>query len=89
MLEPWSRYDLETRSNGRITGMCATNDNRDDGSCSESEAWEVSYGDRAHALRATGGSHYGFAGHQVDVYLDGVLINEIGRPVPLAVRHAR
>lgn len=67
----YQRYDLYTQSDGTLRGLTETNDDNDDGIPDTVERWEVSYADRAHALRATGGSHIGANGCKVEVFIDG------------------
>lgn len=71
MANTWTRYELVTHQDGRITGLCSTNDDKDDGSGDEYSDWRVSFRDHAEMLARTGGTHYGFTGCKVDVVLDG------------------
>lgn len=75
-----TRYDLYTQEGGAISGTCWTNDNLDQGWPSESATWDVSYRDRAEALKRTGGTHQGIASF-VEVFLDGALIDRQGEPL--------
>ena len=73
----WSRYYLHTKDDGSIVGRCETNDDGDTGYPGQHADWEVSYRDKANMLKQlSGGSHIGFTGVQVEVWLDGETIGD-------------
>lgn len=69
-------YTLHTFDGGAVRGRCWTNDNLDQGYPSEEASWEVSYRDREHALKSTGGTHQGCNGCSVEVFIDGKLLEQ-------------
>lgn len=72
-------YHLHTDADGKVTGKAWTNDNLDHGQPSEEADWPVSYPDVAKAIQTTGGTHVGCNGCQVNVYLDGNLVDREGK----------
>jgi hypothetical protein len=73
----WSHYELQTMDDGSITGMCSTNDDGDTGEPGQYADWKVKYRDKASMLKQlSGGSHMGFTGVRVEVYLDGEAIGQ-------------
>jgi hypothetical protein len=73
----WSHYYLYTMADGSIEGRCETNDDGDTGYPGRYEEWEVQYRDKASMLKQlSGGSHVGWMGGRVEVYLDGEMIGE-------------
>lgn len=68
----WSRYELYTADDGRVKGICTTNDDGDTGYPGQYADWKVEYRDKAEMLRQlSGGTHFGISGVKVEVYLDG------------------
>ncbi|MEJ6002752.1 hypothetical protein [Paucibacter soli] len=81
MVQARHDYHLQTIEAGKILGRAWTNDDEDRGYPSAESQWEVSYKDRAQALERTGGTHTGMNGCQVNVYLDGRLVDREGKPL--------
>ena len=72
--EAFQRYDLVTCAEGRIKGVCSTNDDQDLGVPNDAASWSVDYPSYEAMLRETGGCHRGVSGVRVDVLLDGRLV---------------
>ncbi|MDA8317158.1 MAG: hypothetical protein M0010_18605 [Actinomycetota bacterium] len=78
----WQVYELESRPDGSVGGVCATNDDEDRGCPGTFALWSVHYANRQAALAETGGCHFGcFGDVKVSVVLDGVLVDRDGNPV--------
>ncbi|MFK4705736.1 hypothetical protein ABIC83_002575 [Roseateles asaccharophilus] len=72
-------YHLHTDQDGKVAGRAWTNDNLDQGEPSEEADWDVKYESVAKAIETTGGTHVGCSGCQVNVYLDGQLVDREGK----------
>jgi len=70
----YQEYELQTGTDGRISGICRTNDNLDRGYPSEDAEWTVDYRNHEEMKRRTGLSHTGVSGVVVLVMLDGIRI---------------
>ena len=78
----WSHYYLSTMADGSIEGRCETNDDGDTGYPGRYEEWEVRYRDKDSLLKQlSGGSHMGYMGVRVEVYLDDEMIGEQLPPI--------
>ncbi len=74
MVSTFQRYQLQSREDGSIAGVCTTDDNLDRGEPSEDASWPVSYKSVEAMRKATGLTHVGMNGCQVTVILDGVRV---------------
>jgi hypothetical protein len=72
-----STYDISPAGPQRVRVEAWTNDNRDDGYASEEAYWTLHFPSLEQALKVTGFTRVGFAGHRVEVRVRGVMVHTL------------